>query len=307
MQDLFKEASDADKETGQVEFKESFDIGSPAHWCEVIKDIVALANSGGGTILVGVDNDGRPTHSDVSKVLALDSAVICDKIHSYTEVHFSDLDIHSLQKSGATVAAVRIGPAQVPLVFVKPGTYAVSEKKQASAFSQGTVYFRHGPKSEPGVSEDIRQVIERRLADIRTEWLSGVTKVVHAPEGSAVSILPRGVRLGAQNPETQVRIVDDLTAPAFGLVDRDVTHPYRQNDVVARLRGMKSQLGEINSYDILAVRKVHKVEEMERFFYKPKFGSPQYSDSFIEWLAKRHSEDSAFFAKARALLKSANA
>jgi len=51
-------AVSAKRESKAVDFKRSFDPASVAEWCELIKDIVAMANSGGGTILIGVNNDG---------------------------------------------------------------------------------------------------------------------------------------------------------------------------------------------------------------------------------------------------------
>ncbi len=38
-------------ESQRLDFKRQVDPASPADWCELIKDIVAIANSGGGTIV----------------------------------------------------------------------------------------------------------------------------------------------------------------------------------------------------------------------------------------------------------------
>lgn len=38
----------AKRESKHVEFKESFDPTASADWCELIKDVVAIGNSGGG-------------------------------------------------------------------------------------------------------------------------------------------------------------------------------------------------------------------------------------------------------------------
>jgi len=48
MPDLIQKALTAKRESKSVEFKETFDPTSPGDWCEVVKDIVAIANSGGG-------------------------------------------------------------------------------------------------------------------------------------------------------------------------------------------------------------------------------------------------------------------
>jgi hypothetical protein len=102
--------------------------------------------------------------------------------------------MHDLEKGSVRIAALQIEASDVPMVFTKPGTYQIQgSSRQKTAFSQGTVYFRHGAKSEPGNSEDLRQVIERRLEDIRRQWIEGVRKVVRAPQGSEVAIFNRGL------------------------------------------------------------------------------------------------------------------
>ena len=75
------------------------------------------------------------------------------------------------------MAAIDVGSAKVPMVFTKPGTYAMSTKEQKTAFSRGTIYFRHGAKSEPGNTGDLTNAMEHRLREIRKEWVDGVRKV----------------------------------------------------------------------------------------------------------------------------------
>jgi len=97
-------------------------------------------------------------------------------------------------------------------VFQKPGTYDIGSGKQRTAFSVGTVYFRHGAKSEPGTSEDIRRVIERQLEHIRRSWIKGVRKVVQAPHGSQIVTVQSTSRNVQHILATQVRAVNDPTA-----------------------------------------------------------------------------------------------
>jgi predicted HTH transcriptional regulator len=52
---------EAARESTRVEFKEQLDPADGGDWCEVIKDIVAIANSGGGSIVLGIKNDGTPS------------------------------------------------------------------------------------------------------------------------------------------------------------------------------------------------------------------------------------------------------
>lgn len=83
-------AAAARRESKYVEFKEQFDTTNDGEWLELFKDMVAIANIGGGVIVIGVRNDGTPSGSDVRTVLALDGATICDKLNTYIGHDFGD-------------------------------------------------------------------------------------------------------------------------------------------------------------------------------------------------------------------------
>ena len=187
---LLEKALAAKRESKQIEFKEAFNVASKQDWCEITKDVVAIANSGGGLILFGVNSQGAPIGTDLTALRAVDPATIADHIQPYTGTQIADLEVTEASKLGHKLLAWLVGPAGMPMVFGKPGTYPVEGGKQNTAFSRGTIYFRHGAKSEPGTTEDIARALERKLESIRKDWLSGVRKVVHAPAGSRVTLLP---------------------------------------------------------------------------------------------------------------------
>ena len=299
MSDVVEKGLRAKRESKYVDFKRSFNPADAGEWCELIKDIVAMANSGGGVILIGLDNGGVPSNADVSAFLDLDHATIVDKVKKYTGHPFGDIEIQEARKDGATVAAVEISAVKIPMVFENVGTYEVGPGKQKTAFSRGTIYFRHGAKSEPGTTDDIRKVIERQLEVIRSEWLDGVRKVVSAPQGSAVTVFSGEVRESDSPYASAIRFVDDPSAPGYRLIDHDTTYPYRQTELVEVVNKMLPESVEVNAYDVLAVRRTHGIDDNPRYCHTPKFGSPQYSNQFAEWLVERHKENNDFFAKAR--------
>ena len=116
-----EKALKAKRESRYVEFKNTFDPQSGQDWCELLKDFAAIANSGGGVVFVGVDNQGRATGQDLKPILQLDPVSISDKLHRYTDAHFANFGIHECRKNGKRVAAIKIGPAFPPIVFTKPG------------------------------------------------------------------------------------------------------------------------------------------------------------------------------------------
>src|ERR1017187_621256 len=125
MADIVKKALTAKRESKHVEFKQGFDPDSGRAWCELIKDLAAIANSGGGIILFGLDNLGKPTGESVEKIASLDPADIANKVLKYTGQVDFEFEIRSLEKRGHKLIAFVVHPISIPLVFEKPGTYDI--------------------------------------------------------------------------------------------------------------------------------------------------------------------------------------
>jgi hypothetical protein len=289
-------------ESRSLDFKSSFDPDSAADCCELIKDIVAIANSGGGSILIGVDDVGNCCGPAASaKLLKVDPAMITDKIAKYTGVQFDAFTKSAAKRNRSKVGLITIGSADPPMVFEKPGTYLVENGKQKTAFASGTLYVRHGAKSEPARSADIARIIARSVERTRKEWLSGVRKVTNAPAGSSISVLPPEVIQSTDPGATPIRITADPNAPGYQLIDPDKTHPWRQKELLQELNKLLPT--KISSFDLLAARRFHGTDEDPNFVYKPHFGSKQYSPAFAKWLLEQNAADPKFFQKCRSAHK----
>ncbi len=296
---VVSELEERENESADFDFKAALDPLAPQDWCELIKDIVAMANSGGGAIVFGVNDDGSPaTGTDLAPILAIDPATIVDKIKRYADQLFAGFSLCSGTRRGCPVAILSVSSVHIPIIFTAPGTYDIGGGKQKTAFSKGTVYFRHGAKSEPGTSEDLRAALNRELDHVRSSWLDGITKVVMAPPGATVSVLPAEVRLTGADSATAVRLVNDADAPAFKAVRTDLLYPFRQKELVYRVNEL---LGgpKITGYEVHCVRKSRGVDDQPNFFYKPQFSSPQYSEAFAQWMVDQFRTDPEFFHKAR--------
>lgn len=106
-------------ESSDVDFKTSFDPHALRDWLEIIKDIAAFANSGGGHILVGIADDGTPSGTDVSSLLAVDPADLDNRIYKYTGQHLSGVELLECEKSGFEICAIRILPVHIPIAFTR--------------------------------------------------------------------------------------------------------------------------------------------------------------------------------------------
>lgn len=175
----------AKRESKAVEFKEQFAPTDPRQALEVLKDIVAISNSGGGTLAVGISNAGQATGGDIRAALNYDHAKYCDLIRKYTNQNFTDFEVLEAEKDGHTVAIFLIEPPDFPLVFEKPGTYPIEgSKHQQTAFAQGTILFRHGAKTESGTTDDLRKFMQDRFKGIQDQLVKGMRRVSEAPRGS---------------------------------------------------------------------------------------------------------------------------
>ena len=270
-------AAQATRSSKRVALRDRFDS------VELVRDIAAMANSGGGVVVL----DG---------VAGVDVELIHEELELYAEPEFEAFAVEPLSRNGRPAAAVVVeGAAGAPLVFTRQG-----RSGDQVLFIRGGLYFRHGAKSEAATGEDVREFISRQLDATRTQWLRNIRAVMHAPGGAEVAVVETAERDEEGRP-TLIRLTTDPHAPLYGQVDPDRSHPYRQKEVI---REVNARLGDetVNAFDVLSVRRVHAISEDTRpeFVHVPKFGSPQYSDAFVDWLVAEHERDPGFFPRAKA-------
>jgi hypothetical protein len=293
----------AQRESRTLDFKERFDPNETSECIELIKDIIAMANSGGGLIVIGICDNGKASSANVQPVLDFDPAKLADKIQSYTGVHFVDFEISEAKRGRKRVAVLVIGATpDAPIVFTRPGTYAIEggKKQQKTVFSKGTVYFRHGAKSEPGTTADLQRALDRRLDKLREQWIDRVRQVVLAPEGARLAMVEAIASDKAGTP-TKIRITNDPDAIVYGQLSPDETHPYRQKELLQELNKRLPRGVSVNAHDVLSVRRVHGITEAThpQFTYEPNWSSPQYSEQFVDWLLSRWNANNTFFESAK--------
>ena len=279
---LLSRAENASRSSKRVALKAAVD------YVELVRDIAAMANSGGGVIVL-------------EGAAGADEELIHEELARYAEPDFEGFTVEPLTRGGRPATAVVVEEVRnTPLVFARQGRYREPEGAEHVAFVRGGLYFRHGAKSEPATGEDVRDFIRRQLEATRTQWLANIRQVMHAPDGAEVAVIETAERDEEGRP-TLIRLTTDPHAPLYGQVDPDQSHPYRQKEVI---REVNARLGEgtVNQFDVLSVRRVHAVSEETRpeFVHVPKFGSPQYSDAFVDWLVAEQQRDPQFFRRAKA-------
>lgn len=221
-------------ESCAVEHKSEFDLANRGAWCEILKDIVALANYGGGRLLIGVHDDGSAAGLPPTAFTKLDPAHIVDRLASYTNATLPDLRVTHMDVEGSGICEIRIGGAPYPMVFDREGSYDDGGKKQRVAFRIGTLYTRRAGKSCPASSSELRDMIDSRIS-ARNDQLR---KVIDAPLGTSVLI---GADTGTSSAETtnpEMRLSTNPDAQEFRLNDGEVTRlfPYSYDRLTKYLR-----------------------------------------------------------------------
>ncbi|MBP9501473.1 MAG: hypothetical protein KBF17_04855 [Candidatus Promineofilum sp.] len=102
--------------------------------------------------------------------------------------------------------------------------------------------------------------------------------------------------------EQTLRLIDDPSAPAYYAVPIDVTHPFRQKEVVREVNSRLNGSKIINSHHILCIRRVYDIETNPTFCYKQNYATPRYSQAFVDWILLNYGEDNGFFESAKATL-----
>lgn len=297
---LLERALRGRRELWYLEFKEQFDPSVEGEWIELIKDFVAIANTGGGVVVVGARNNGEPSGADVQPVLDLDGATIADKVFRYTGEHWAGIEIEEISRAGSALAAIVIdGVADAPLAFNQTAKYTNPQGRQKTGFTKGSVYFRHGAKSEPATRDDFREFIDRRLESIRAAWLDGLTKLATAPEDFE---LARVRETDEEGLPTRIQLTTDPNAPVYGRLSHDETHPYRMTELLDQLHNRLPGSPALTEYDVRCARRVNGIDENShpQFCVHPRYASMQYSDAFLDWLAERYRADPDFFENAKA-------
>jgi hypothetical protein len=299
-------AKGSEVEGTHIDFKSKIEWSNDGELLELIKDIIAIANSGGGCILIGINDDGTINNEFPNDIHAIDNSVIVNKIKKYTNIEFDGFEIESVDRNGNSVFCIIVHSSKRPIVFEKPGTYPhpSDPTKQKTAFGQGTLYFRHGAKSETSNNNDIIDYVDKELERIKDSWLGNIRKVVEAPVDHIVQVLPPNVIMKESPEATAIRITEDLNAPVYKIENPDDICPFRQKDVVSKINQNMKAMEKINQYDIQAIIHVHSIDTLKpNFYYKSLYGPKQYSQAFIDWIIANHQKNPLFFLKTREAFK----
>lgn len=147
-------------ETGEVECKVAFD-GSNRDKAHLAKEVVALANTGGGLIIYGVDRHGHAVGLPADSVTLLDPARVGDYVGRYIGNQRVVLSVSTHAEGETVLVQIAVsGHDRPPVVMERPGTFG-DGSRQETLFEAGAVFVRRDTKACPAQRADF----ERWLID----------------------------------------------------------------------------------------------------------------------------------------------
>jgi Putative DNA-binding domain len=153
---------DEQAESSDLDFKESCDINATRDFVKLTKHVGAMLVRG-GHIVVGADNNGRPSGQfSESQAKLFDEAILRAKLLRYLPASIEvRCAVHELD--GQRFGLIRVSPHLDGLVpFTRDGSYE-ENGRTVSIFRKGQIYARHGTSSEPCDQNDVHHVLEQQL------------------------------------------------------------------------------------------------------------------------------------------------
>jgi hypothetical protein len=174
------------------DLKRSFDDQSPKALLDLVKDVVSIANTGGGRLIYG-RTDTEVIGLTESAKNALDGAKVADLVDKYV-APFSVQISHEVQEPepGKFAVLISIEPASSPLVISQDGGWrAPGEKHDKVVLRKGDIWVRHSSKNEHATFEDLRGWLMVARSSERAAIFERMAMLVNLPEGSSLEVVTK--------------------------------------------------------------------------------------------------------------------
>lgn len=182
--------------------------GQKNEWLELVKTIVAMANtSGGRVVLRSVDCPPQ----------ALEQTRVDDQVNRYVEPAFHEITSIVDEAGRCTITVER--SRMRPHVFVTDQSYQDARGTVRDAFRAGQIFARHDGRTEPATGDDLQQM----MADTIGRMLQGL--------GGAIERLATHLSDPAALPVTLAN--DD--AIAFSIRKPEEVYPYLTSELAEKL------------------------------------------------------------------------
>lgn len=175
-----------------LELEPTLNLDDPEAKLTFVREVAAMANSGGGTIMVGVGADGTEVGESGTLLSPLDSASLGHIVDQYVSPDRVKLSVErrGLADGGGVVVAVEVAPAvEPPIVLSKAGNFQRGEGKQHTVFPANAVFVRRNAKVRPARRDDYRRWTSDAVESATAQILERLAMVVEAPSGARIRVI----------------------------------------------------------------------------------------------------------------------
>lgn len=230
-------------EIAECDLKGRFDASSGS-WPRLVKDIVAMANSGGGVLVLGVDDDGTRRGLAKSLLHELDPARINAKIEPKAPGARVTVSYHELSYYKRLYGFLIVAPHDALIVFDREWTYSREPgKPDKTVIYEGVVYVRGVAETRPARQGDLARIVQRLIDTGSQQFLARIEKLAAVPlNAELVAYDPatggQGVRLVSKGEGHPVRIVDQApgAVPIHEVLDPEVPFSSTQAEFTSQIR-----------------------------------------------------------------------
>jgi hypothetical protein len=151
----------------QNHFGEQSECDFKEDWQELkkmVKHLLAIANSGGGCVIVGMaqHNDGKLEAKGLNDFL--DKANIIDTFKNYLPNSLlSNVEIYDYDYDDSEHSSLKEKKFQVVLIESKAELLPFVSSKAGDGFRQGAIYVRRGTSSVEANYEEVQKIINKRI------------------------------------------------------------------------------------------------------------------------------------------------
>lgn len=186
------------------ERKSVLDPTRPDEMLGLVVDLIAMANTHGGAVLIGESGKAIPE----GHLPLFDSARVDDKVNSFVDPRVGGIRSTTIQRE---YVLIEVEKSQIaPHLFERDGNYHDSNGKQRLLFRRGDIFVRHSSKTERANRSDFDRWFEAN----RKRLFENVKMVFEAGPSADVRITEHeGMPVRIDATATGARPVYDLLTP----------------------------------------------------------------------------------------------
>lgn len=140
-------------ESATEEHKQGFD-GSTRAKVQLVKELIAMANSNGGSVVYGVNDTGIAVGVDSETIRRLDQSRLGGYLSSYVGDQRVELEVNSEIVNGARVVRIRVALCTSPPIVMEADGTCPNGARQETLFRAGTALVRDHTSARPARRAD---------------------------------------------------------------------------------------------------------------------------------------------------------